>query len=92
MTGTISIRVDALTILGLEADGRDAGAVRALLEDALGRLAARLARSPFARADARALALERLELDTLSADDVTGVRGAERLADELYAAIARRLQ
>ncbi|AGP41505.1 hypothetical protein [Sorangium cellulosum] len=83
--------MDSLSVLGLS-EGADAEAVQKTVEDALRRLGERLARSPLARAGVRELALERLSLDVLPADELLGARGAERLADELYSALAKELQ
>lgn len=90
MSGKIDLRVGSLSVLGLSGE-MDPSAARKTVEDALRKLAERLAKSPFARPGVRELVLERLSLDTLSADELLSERGAERLADELYSAIARRI-
>lgn len=90
MTPTIDIDIGALTVLGWPFEHKDHD-VPQLLEQALRRVAERLARSPLGRAGVRELALERLELDAIPADELLGPRGAERLADELYAAITRAM-
>lgn len=89
MSGKIEFRMDTLSVFGLEEDA-DAEAVRSTVDAALHKLAARLARSPFARSGVRELAIERLSLGTLPADELLSERGAERLADELYSALERR--
>ncbi|WP_223645131.1 hypothetical protein [Corallococcus sp. EGB] len=86
----ISLRIDTISVLGLSDDAR-AQAIQATVQDALRRLAERLAKSPLARAGVQELALERLSLDALPADELLSERGAERLADELYSAVLRRL-
>ena len=86
----LEIRIDHL-VLDLGSDAGGSPARRALVEAALRRLGERLAGSPLGRAPLRALALERLSIDALSIDELLGPRGAERLADELYAALTRRL-
>jgi hypothetical protein len=90
MSERVSVRLETFSVLGLDAaDGGER--VRAVLEEALARVASRLASSPFGRAGIRELALERLELGALAADELCGPRGAERLADALYAALSRRI-
>lgn len=91
MNGRIELKIDALSITGLP-DDADAQAVRQAVESAFRKLAARLARSPLERPGVRELTLERLSLDTISADELLSERGAERLADELYTAIGRTLR
>ncbi|RKG57574.1 hypothetical protein D7X30_18895 [Corallococcus sp. AB011P] len=85
----ISVRIDTISVLGLSDEVR-AQAVQATVQDALRRLAERLAKSPLARSGVQELALERLSLDALPADELLSERGAERLADELYSAVMRR--
>jgi hypothetical protein len=86
----VTFRVDTFEIRGVDAG--DGGArVRAVVEEALARVAARLAASPFGDARIRELILERLELGGLAAEELCGPRGAERLADELYAQLSRRI-
>ncbi|MEZ4293397.1 MAG: hypothetical protein R3B70_00350 [Polyangiaceae bacterium] len=85
----LRLHIDRISVLGLTGDA-DEKAVKKTVEDAMRKLAERLARSPFARSGAMALALEELSLSTLPADELLGERGAERLADELYSAILRR--
>lgn len=89
MTGDVTIHIDSLSVLGL-GDDADPEAVRKTVEAALRKLAERLARSPLSRSGARKLALERLSLDALPADELLSERGAERLADELYSVLTRR--
>ncbi|NRD44914.1 hypothetical protein [Corallococcus exiguus] len=85
----ITVRIDTISVLGLSEDARTQ-AVQATVQDALRRLAERLAKSPLARSGVQELALERLSLDALPADELLSERGAERLADELYSAVLRR--
>jgi hypothetical protein len=85
----IAVRIDRLALLGLaDVDER---AVEKTVQDALRRLAERLARSPWARAGVSELALDELALGTIAADELLGERGAERLADALYSALSRRV-
>ncbi|OJH34509.1 hypothetical protein [Cystobacter ferrugineus] len=86
----LDIRIDRLV---LELGGGPSGTPerRALLEAALRKLGERLANAPFRFQPLQAIALERLSIDTLSTEELLGPRGAERLADELYAEITRRL-
>jgi hypothetical protein len=90
MTPTIDIDIGALALRGWPFERKDHD-VPQLLEQALSRVAERLARSPLGRAGVRELAFERLELDAIPAEELLGPRGAERLADELYAAMTRAL-
>jgi hypothetical protein len=82
----ITLRIDRISVLGLAEDA-DEKAVEKTLADALRQLAERLARSPLSRAGVEELALEDLALGSLPADELLSARGAERLADELYAAV-----
>lgn len=91
MNGKIELRMDTFSVFGLSEDA-DADAVRGALDGALQKLATRLARSPFARSGVKELAIERLSLGTLSADELLSERGAERLADELYSVLEGRLR
>lgn len=90
MKPSIEVSMESFALLGFSEEPKDFD-VHALLNEALTRLATRLATSPFARSGVRELALERLELGTIPADELLGPRGAERLADELYTALTRRL-
>ena len=85
----LRVDIDALTLADAD-DDVDVARVSATVHDALERLAERLARSPFARGGARSLALEQLQLDALTVDDLLAPGGAERLADALYASLSRR--
>ncbi|WP_437755103.1 hypothetical protein [Sorangium sp. So ce1389] len=85
----IAVRIDSISVLGLSEDA-DEKAVQRAVQDALRKLAERLARSPLSRSGVKELALERLSLEAISADELLSERGAERLADELYSAILRR--
>jgi hypothetical protein len=84
----IAVRIDSISVLGLSEDAGEK-AVQKTVQDALRKLAERLARSPLARSGVKELALERLSLDALPADELLSERGAERLADELYSALLR---
>lgn len=86
----IDLTLDSVAVLGLDAD-TDAEAVKKTVEDAFRKVAERLARSPFARSGVKALALDSLSLELLPADELLSERGAERLADELYSVLTRRL-
>jgi hypothetical protein len=97
----LEIRIDRL-VLELDSEPGGSAERRALVEAALKRLGERLAGSPLARRHPASVslggaeavsgaALERLSVDTLAVGELLGPRGAERLADELYAALARRL-
>jgi hypothetical protein len=86
----LDIRIDRLVLeLGPGPGGTPER--RAILEAALRRLGERLANSPFQGQPLRSIALERLSIDTLSTEELLGPRGAERLADELYTALTRKL-
>jgi hypothetical protein len=86
----LDIRIDRL-VLEIGASPGGAASGRALVEAALKKVAERLAGSPFHAQSLGPIVLERLSIGTLSAADLLGRRGAERLADELYAELARRL-
>ncbi|MDB4927872.1 MAG: hypothetical protein JWM10_356 [Myxococcaceae bacterium] len=90
MSARVDLHIDALSFDAGD-DPVDGGRVRAVLDEALGQLAERLAGSPLGRSGTRRLALEHLELELTSTDELLGPRGAERLADELYASLSRRL-
>lgn len=87
---TLELSADALIVRGLPA-GLPEGRLDATFEQALQKVGERLSRSPLARAGFRRLALEKLTLGTLSADELLSDRGASLLADELYAALVRVL-
>lgn len=91
MSRDITLRVDQISVFGLR-DDADGEAVRKTIEDAMRKLAERLAKSPLARSGVKQLALEKLSLDTVPADELLSERGAERLADELYSALMRSPQ
>lgn len=87
----LDMRIEHLT-LDLEPGPGGTAEQRALLETVLRKLGERLARTAaFGGRSLRPLVLERLSITTLSADELLGPRGAERLADELYAELTRRL-
>jgi hypothetical protein len=85
----IAVRIDSILVLGLSEEAGEE-AIQKTVQDALRKLAERLAKSPLARSGVKELALERLSLDALPTDELLSERGAERLADELYSAILRR--
>lgn len=90
-TSPLDMRIEHLT-LDLDTAAGGTAEQRALLECALKKLGERLARSPvLGGRPLRPLVLERLSITTLSAEELLGPRGAERLADELYAELTRRL-
>lgn len=87
----LDMRIEHLT-LDLEPGAGGTAEQRALLDAALRKLGERLTRSGALGGRAlKPLVLERLSITTLSADELLGPRGAERLADELYAELTRRL-
>ncbi len=88
MSAQVELSVDALA-LDVEDDAQGDRA-RAVVDEALRRLAERLARAPLGGAGARAVALDALELELGPEDDVLGPRAAERIADALYERLARR--
>jgi hypothetical protein len=86
----LELIIDRLT---LEADleTHHLPAVTGALREALRLLADRLGRGPAGRfTPAEPLALERLQVSALAPEELLGPRGAERLAEELYALITRR--
>ncbi len=90
-TSPLDLRIEHLT-LDLASGAGGTAEQRAVLEAALRKLGERLARSPaLGGRPPRPLVLERLSITTLSAGELLGPRGAERLADELYAELTRRL-
>lgn len=84
----IAVRIDRLAVLGLTED-IDEKLVEKTVQDALGRFAKRLSRSPLSRSGVKELALEALSLDTIAADELLSERGAEQIADALYSALLR---
>lgn len=67
--------------------------VSAAIRDAFRLLGERLERTPFGQSGAaQVYALELLEVSSLALDDLLAPQGAERLADELYRQLARRIQ
>lgn len=90
MSRGIALRVDAIAVAGI--DPRAAAPLRRTVEAALERLAERLERSPVARGEAGVrLALDALEVRGVAPDELLGPAGAERLADALWAELARRI-
>lgn len=87
---TFELSADALVIRDLPA-GLPEERFAETLRQALGKAAEKLARSPLARSGFQRLALEKLELGTLSAEELLSDRGADLLADELYTALGRSL-
>ncbi|MFO0589354.1 MAG: hypothetical protein U0441_17585 [Polyangiaceae bacterium] len=86
---SVRVHIDSISVLGL-AEEADPKSVQKTVEDALRKLAERLARSPLSRSGVKEIAIERLSLDTLPADELLSERGAERLADELYSNLLKR--
>jgi hypothetical protein len=86
LPATFKLSADALIVRDLPA-GLPEGRIQETIEAALRKVAERLSRSPLGWSGFRRLALERLELGTIPADELLSERGAERLADELYAAL-----
>ena len=84
----IELHIDTLALSGFDGD---TDAVRSELERALSILATRLAKSPFGRMPAKQIALQELELGTLSAKELGAPGAAERLADALYTSLERSL-
>lgn len=90
MSARVALRIGALSFE--EGEGpADEARVREAVREALTRLGERLETSPWGRSGADRLAAERLELELGSVDELLGPRGAERLAEELYATLTRRL-
>ncbi|MEM6791388.1 MAG: hypothetical protein AAF715_27975 [Myxococcota bacterium] len=85
----IELEIDSIGLLGWPEGAADRASD--LMERALGLVAERLAGSPWARSGLEDLVLDRLELDVIPVDELLGPRGAERLADELYTALNRRM-
>jgi len=62
-----------------------------VVQEAFRLLAQRLRGTPFEQfTNARAYAIDRIEISALPLDELLSARGAERLADELYEQIFRR--
>lgn len=77
------VRIDAV------GQPEDAERIEATLRQGLEQLAEKLASSPFGRDPAAmGVALSQLQIDSLSKEDWLDTRGATRVADILYRAIA----
>ncbi len=82
--GTIAIETDAETI--------QLPGAKSLIQEAFRLLAEQLQRTPFQQfGEAREFTIENLQLSTLPFDELFGPRGAERLANELYRELTRRI-
>lgn len=86
---SLHLSIDTLTV-ETEGERRDLEQVPSVLRAALRQLGERLAALPSEQAALRGLALERLEIEVASLDEVLGDRGAERLADALFARLTER--
>jgi hypothetical protein len=87
---SMTLKIDQL-IIDTDVEQGATGTIRQVVDEAFERLARQLAQSPFARwAPLNEIALQRVEVSTLSADELLGPRGAERLADELYTQLTER--
>lgn len=85
------LRIGAI-VIETEAEAIQLRAAEPRIQEAFRLLAERLQRTPFRQfGEARELAIENLQLSTLPFDELFGPRGAERLADELYRELARRI-
>jgi hypothetical protein len=72
-------------VVETEADDRQLSTASRVVQDAIKLLGDRLKATPFAQwSDGRARVLDELRVDALSAEDLLGPRGAERLAEALY--------
>lgn len=85
----LTLTIDRV-VVETELEREAAAQIPEVLREAFQRLAERWARSPWARSISLATAIRRhLEVEPVSADELLGPRGAERLADKLWqAAIA----
>jgi hypothetical protein len=88
----LELRIEELVLDVPGAPGAAETVGRELLEQAFQLLASRLERSPLARQGdlPEVLRIERLQVDSLPLERLVGVRGAEDLADALYAQLVRR--
>ena len=79
-------------VVETEAEAYELRGAEPKIREAFRLLAERLDRTPFRRfGGARELTIETMRLSALPFDELLGPRGAERLADELYAELARRI-
>jgi len=85
------LRIDQ-AVVETEAQAHELRGAEPRIREAFRLLAERLDRTPFRRfAEARELTIETLQVSTLPFDELLGPRGAERLADELYCELGRRI-
>jgi len=89
----LELRIEDLVLDVPGAPGAAEAIGRSLLEQAFQLLARKLERSPLVRQGdlPQVLQIERLQVDSLPLERLIGVRGAEDLADALYAQLARRM-
>lgn len=89
----LELRIEDLVLEVPGAPGAAEAVGRELLHEAFHLLARKLERSPLARQGSLmgALRIERMRVDSLPLERLTGVRGAEDLADALYAQLVRRI-
>jgi hypothetical protein len=81
-----------VAVIETEAEAIQLRAAEPRIQEAFRLLAQQLERTPFWQfGEARELAIETLQLSTLPFDELLGPRGAERLADELYRELTRRM-
>lgn len=80
----LDVGIDQL-VLEADADERDLRRVAPVVEEAVRLLAARLGGNAFDRP----VSVAELRVGGLTADELLGPRGAERLADALYRALLR---
>ena len=86
----LRLRIEEVTV-DTSAERAGAEAVPGAIRAAFSLLAERLRRSPFGRDAIAPLVIERVEIERLSLDELCAPGGAERLADELYQGLARRV-
>lgn len=88
---TCDLHVDQC-VVETEAEEYELRGAEPQIQEAFRLLARRLERTPFRHfGGARDLTIETLRLSPLPFDELLGPRGAERLADELYRELARRV-
>ena len=84
MDQQITLKIGEIT-LAVESEEYNPAAIKQILQRAMQIFVLRLTESPFGRSiDPVRLALQKLELEPLSVQELLGARGAERLANELY--------
>lgn len=88
----LELHIEELVLEVPGAPGAAEAVGRELLQEAFRILADRLERSPLTRPGdlPEVLRIERLQVDSLPLERLIGVRGAEDLADALYAQLVRR--